>query len=403
MKIIHTSDWHLGHTLFNNDRQEEQADFLRQLADIVAHEQPDALIVSGDIYDTSLPSAAAQRLFTEGMLGILSQCKTMTVVITAGNHDSCARLESSAMLWQHLRTAVIGGIDRNADGTADLERHLIEICNAEGRAVGYVVAVPHVYPRNFPPLADNESDDRMGEFFRAAAKEARRRSGNLPVVMMAHLTVTGSDLTGHETLSSRLQEVGGIESADLSTFGNDYDYLALGHIHCPQTLKGSDGRARYCGSPLATSFDERYPHSVSVVEFDENRRPSVRTVEIANPKPLYYVPKEPKPLEEALEELAAFPDNRVGYVSLNVKSSDYLPGRTMERIHTIMEKKAAAFCRIRHTLERKEGKTPALTIDDVRKLDPLTIAGLFYEEKYGEPLSDEMKEMFAEAIARVNG
>ena len=100
MKLIHTSDWHLGHTLYNYDRTEEQQAFLQQLAEIVEREQPDALLVSGDVYHYSSPSASVQKMYTEAMLEIHRRCPSMTIVVTAGNHDSSSKLEITQSLWE---------------------------------------------------------------------------------------------------------------------------------------------------------------------------------------------------------------------------------------------------------------------------------------------------------------
>ena len=98
MKILHTSDWHLGHTLYNYDRTAEQQSFLRQLTRIVTEEQPDAMVVSGDIYHYSSPAAATQKMYTDAMLNIHQACPEMTIVVTAGNHDSSSKLEIDSSL-----------------------------------------------------------------------------------------------------------------------------------------------------------------------------------------------------------------------------------------------------------------------------------------------------------------
>ena len=112
MKILHTSDWHLGHALYNYDRSEEQICFLNQLTGIVQEEQPDVMVVSGDIYHYSTPSAATQKMYTDGLLRIHQACPSMTIVVTAGNHDSSSKLEIDSNLWDHFRVKVIGHIER---------------------------------------------------------------------------------------------------------------------------------------------------------------------------------------------------------------------------------------------------------------------------------------------------
>lgn len=164
MKILHTSDWHLGHTLYNYDRSREQQDFLHQLAAIVRNEKPDVMVVSGDIYHYSTPSAATQKMYTEGMLNIHKAYPAMAIVVTAGNHDSSSKLEIDSSLWQHFGVKVIGNIERDRENV-NLAKHIIEIKDEKEEVKGYVVAVPHVYPQNFPMLdTDTPREERQSRF-----------------------------------------------------------------------------------------------------------------------------------------------------------------------------------------------------------------------------------------------
>ena len=111
MKIIHTSDWHLGHILYEHDRTAEHAAFLSQLRDIVAEEKPDALLVSGDIYDRTNPSTSVQKMYYRALLDIHSACPDMAIIVTAGNHDSKAMLELGRELWQMAGVTVVGQVE----------------------------------------------------------------------------------------------------------------------------------------------------------------------------------------------------------------------------------------------------------------------------------------------------
>ena len=157
----------------------------------------------------------------------------MQIVVTAGNHDSSSKLEVASNLWKYAGVSVIGQIERK-DGKINLDRHIVEIKGSGGELKGYVAAVPHVFPQNFPALGgDLPRLERQQAFFQTLLDEvAGRNSSGVPVVMTAHLAVTGSDVTGHD------EGRGGMEYTDIAVLGTGYDYLALGHIHCPQTLKG---------------------------------------------------------------------------------------------------------------------------------------------------------------------
>ncbi|MDE6347840.1 MAG: exonuclease SbcCD subunit D [Bacteroides sp.] len=397
MKILHTSDWHLGHTLYNYDRTAEQQAFLQQLARIVAEEQPDALVVSGDIYHYSSPAAATQRMYTDAMLDIHRACPEMSIVVTAGNHDSSSKLEIDSSLWQHFGLNVVGNIERTAE-EVNLDKHIVEVGKKAGRK-GYIVAMPHVYPQNFP-LLDTETprEERQARFFQTLLDEVEKRNTDrLPVVLMAHLSIEGSDRSGHD------ESIGGIEYVPLGTMGTGYDYLALGHIHCPQDIKGSRHRARYCGTPLPVSFDESYPHSVSIVELERGKEPQTRTVPIENPIPLVTLPREPVPFEEALQLLTEYPEEQPAYLRLNVLTKGYLPPDCHEKASNAAKGKACKYCYIKTTSERQADADSIrhISIREMQEISPLEIAKLYYRETEGEEMDEELCTLMEMAIQSV--
>lgn len=400
MKILHTSDWHLGHSLYNYDRTTEQLAFLEQLARIVTTEKPDAMVVSGDIYHYSTPSAATQKMYTEGMLRIHRACPEMRMVVTAGNHDSSSKLEIDSSLWQHFGVNVVGSIERSQE-EVNLEKHILEIKDKDGNRKGYVVAVPHIYPQNFPALdANTPREERPSRFFQTLLDETRKRNTEgFPVVLMAHLAIEGSDRTGHS------ENIGGIETIALQELGEGYDYLALGHIHCPQEVKGSNRRARYCGTPLPVNFDEAYPHSVTIVELDGHEEPRLRSVEIENPIPLVTLPREPKPFEEALKELEEYPADKQAYIRLNVLlDNNYLTPDCHERALNAAKGKACKYCYIKSTRERQAAETDGkhLSIQEIQEKSPLDIARLYYRETEGEEMDEELCELMSEVLRQIN-
>lgn len=399
MKIIHTSDWHLGHTLYNYDRSFEQRAFLKQLARIVAEEKPDVMVVSGDIYHYSSPSASTQRMYTDGMLRIHRACPEMKIVVTAGNHDSSSKLEIDSSLWHHFGVKVVGNIERTQE-EVNLDKHIIEIRNQDVLK-GYVIAVPHVYPQNFPLLdAETPREQRQACFFQALLDKVEQlNTEKLPVILMAHLSIEGSDRSGHD------ESVGGIEYIPLSSLGNGYDYLALGHIHCPQNIKGSNGSARYCGTPLPVSFDETYPHSVSVVEIEkQGAEPLLRTREIENPIPLLTLPSDPVPFEEALKLLEEYTEEKQAYIRLNVLIKDYLAPDCNERASNATRGKACRYCYIKLNRERQntDSENRHMSIQEIQQKSPLEIARLYYQESEGEEMDEELCTLMESAVQRVN-
>lgn len=398
MKILHTSDWHLGHTLYTYDRSWEQQAFLKQLARIVAEEKPDAMVVSGDIYHYSTPSAGTQKMYTDGMLEVHKACPEMTIVVTAGNHDSSSKLEIDSSLWNHFGVKVIGNIERTQE-EVNLEKHIVEVKDEKGTLKGYIVAMPHVYPQNFPMLdTETPREERQARFFQALLDEVEKiNTSELPVVLMAHLSVEGSDRTGHD------ETTGGIEYVPIASLGKGYDYLALGHIHCPQDIKGSARHARYCGTPLPVSFDEAYPHSISIVETKRYEEPQIRTIEIENPMPLVTLPKEPVPFEEALQLLEEYPDDKPAYIRLNVLMKDYLAPDCNEQASNAVKRKCCKYCYIKSNREKRtsDDEKRHISIQEVQEMSPLEIAKLYYQAAEGEEMDEELCELMGTVVQRI--
>lgn len=390
--FIHTSDWHLGQNFYGYDRSEEQGDFLGQLADIVRKRQPDALLVSGDIYHTAAPSNAAVNLYVNAMLDIHKACPTMAIIVIAGNHDSASRLDSDQRLWQLANVTVLGGISRDGDGHADLSRHIIKVGNK-----GIVAAVPFAYPASFPLTTDAPDinrDQRQASYFQSLLDHANAQNDNLPVVLMAHLAVNNSDFTGHDRNMM-------MECVELGTLGNGYDYAALGHIHRPQDVSQ---RARYCGTPVPVSFDEQCEHSVSIVEIDAHGAlPRVETKVIKNLKPLHTLPaREPVDIDTAIGLLQGHNPNEKAYIRLNVKVERFLPNGALQRAAQAVKDKQCRFCEIKKTVTATERRhTAQLTVEQFNKMLPIEVANQFFIEMTGTPMTEQQQKMFNQAYQAV--
>lgn len=260
MKIIHTADLHLGQILYQSyERSDEHKHFFEQLEQWCLQHHPDALLVSGDVFDIQQPSAAIRKAFTESFVKLHQLCPDMHIVITAGNHDSASRIQADNAVWALANTHLIGvspSMDwlDGPDGWQD--SYIIPL------EQGFIVALPYM------------TGDRQQLIQSILDRVAKQNTQGLPVVLMAHLAVTGSDATGHDF------EIGKIKTIEVNALGNGYDYLALGHIHKPQTLGHPEDNftetvtypspvARYSGSVLHVSCDETFPHSVSLVEIDK--------------------------------------------------------------------------------------------------------------------------------------
>lgn len=379
MKILHTSDWHLGHTLYNYDRTEEQMVMLLQMVNIVREQKPDVFLLCGDIYHTPQPSAAIQTMFTNVLVEIHDANPDMTIVITAGNHDSGTKHDIFRTPWKALKVYTVGCVDANQK-----EDMIIEI---PGK--GYVIAVPYVNERNMPKGLFQELLDIANE----------KDVDNLPVVMTAHTTVRGCDFAGHENGAE--YAVGGIDSYDLDEMGTGYDYLALGHIHHAQFIHSGKHNVRYCGTPIPVSFDENYKHSVSIVDITEHGdKPTVEAIEIDPHRPLVTLPTEGVATwEDAKELLENYPNDIEAYIRLNVEVDDFLPVDANAEAHMICEDKKCRFCVINsRRLKKNRREAKVMSVQEFKTEEPIGIAER-YAEDMGIKFDSDLKELFNETLA----
>lgn len=381
MKIIHTSDWHLGQNLYGYDRTQEQSLALQQIEDLVRQETPDALVVSGDIYDTAQPSSAVQTLFTGAVMRMHLASPRTAIIITAGNHDSGSKHEISRILWETQNVHMIGTINKE-----DTLEQIIEL-----PGTGFIIAVPYSSERHIPE-----------GFWQGLLDEVESRNeAGLPVVLSAHLTVSGCDFQGHE--NARDFSVGGIDALELEDLGTGYDYVALGHIHRAQTIEGSGGRVRYSGTPVPVSFDENYAHTVSVVEIvSHGAVPVIREVPIANPCPLVTLPSDHfAPWDEVRGLLLEYPKDKPSYVRLNVEVEDTLPPDAIAEAKKILLEGEGRYCLVNARRKKTEAaEKTSLSVTEFRAMEPVAVARLYAQES-GCVFDEDLEALFREVVSEV--
>ena len=395
MKIIHTSDWHLGHILYNFDRNAEHEAFLRQLFELVCSEKPDALLVSGDIFDSAQPSIPAQRLYNRMMIEIARKNPDTTIVVTAGNHDGASRQELFSELWNEaFNVKYVGKIGYKDDGTVDLDKFIVKI---PGK--GFIIAVPYIYGENYPE-STHEGRLPIEDFHQRLLDRVAFLNGeDLPVIMMDHLAVASCDITGQDSAKARLV------FEDLELLGQGWDYLALGHIHKPQTLKGT--AARYCGSPIPISFDEDYEHSVSLITIEKHGdEPIITTIPVENVMPIWNLPGEAGTLDEAKAAIAAIPAGAKGFARVNIKVKDILPMEQKIEIEALMkEHQGIRLCNI--NVVREGGSAPkelkTYTPDELKQsVDAVLIAKEYYSASHnGEELPENLVNILESIVSEV--
>ncbi|MDR2452138.1 MAG: exonuclease SbcCD subunit D C-terminal domain-containing protein [Candidatus Accumulibacter sp.] len=281
LTLLHTSDWHLGRALYGRSRDDEFAAFLDWLAETMRRERVDVLEVAGDIFDTTTPTHRAQALYYGFLRRVAAGAVCRHVVIVAGNHDSPSFLDAPGELLSALDVHVVG---RKRDDPAD-EVLLLE--NADGAAVAIVCAVPYLRDRDLrevepgESIADKEAKLLQGlcaHYARVAEIAGEKRAGrDIPVVAMGHLFTDGGKTVDGDGV--RELYVGSLAHVPAELFPPTLDYLALGHLHLPQTVRGAE-RIRYSGSPLAMGFAEAAQEkSVCRVVF-EGRAPTVTRIPV---------------------------------------------------------------------------------------------------------------------------
>ena len=277
MRLLHTSDWHLGHTLHEASREEEHAAFLEWLLDTIEERDVDALLVTGDIFDSSNPPASAQRSWYRFLVAAGQRRPGLRVVAIAGNHDSAARLEAPREVLAALDVTVVGELPR-VDGRLDPERLLVPLSDRDGVRRAWVAAVPYLRPSDLaglPGAGDDEGEalgvdpkaTRVAAVYAEAAAAARRkkRDGEA-IVLTGHLYAAGTKLS---ELSERKIQKGNLEAVSLDAFDEDVAYVALGHLHLAQMVGGREN-VRYAGSPIPLALSEAgYRHEVVLVELPE--------------------------------------------------------------------------------------------------------------------------------------
>ncbi|WP_291259878.1 exonuclease subunit SbcD [Fusobacterium sp.] len=332
MKILHTSDWHLGKRLEGSKRIEEQKKFVDTLEKIVNEENPQLILIAGDIFDTPSPSSEAEKLFFDAMKKI-SNFGKRAIVIIPGNHDSAERLVASKNLAKEFGIIIYEKPFEEKElgkyGEFEIERATQggALLNIDGERV-YIYSLPYmseaILNDEYRNLFEESDEDlpytkKIGRVLKYGVSQLE----NIPKVVMAHLFIMGSIGDGDE----RGVELGGSKGVDLNDLP-DVDYIALGHIHKP--VKYSKKRACYSGSPIEYRVTEnRYKKKVIIAELKGELQTDIREIELENYKPIKRY--EVIGVEEAInlsKELMKVEE----WVYLKVETDRYLSGAEIREI-----------------------------------------------------------------------
>ena len=415
MRLLHTSDWHLGQTLHNHDRTYEHQCFLDWLLDVIVLERPDALLVAGDVFDTANPSAASQKQLYRFLQQARTRAPQLDIVIIAGNHDSPGRLEAPAPLLEAYGTTVVGHVARRRDGEIDLERLIVPLHDASGKVAAWCIAIPFLRPGDVPRLPAPEPAAEGAEappppdpYLNGIAllyqqvfalAQARCESGQV-VVAMGHCHM----VDGKASLDSeRRIVIGGTEALPAAIFDPAIAYAALGHLHLAQRV-GQKEQVRYSGSPLPLSFSEvAYRHQILRIDLDGGEM-AVEPLPVPRAVDLLRVPAQPAPLEEALAALAALeledlPLPAQPFLEVRVLLDAPEPG-LRGRVEAAIAGKPVRLAKIEPTRMRNgAGEANAvLSLEQLAQIQPDDIFRRLYRQKFGDEAPADQLSAFAELM-----
>jgi len=377
LKLLHTSDWHIGRTLYGRKRYEEFEAFLTWLAETIQQNAIDALLVAGDVFDTSAPSNRAQELYYRFLCRVAaSRCRH--VVVVAGNHDSPSFLNAPKELLKALDIHVVGS------STESPEDEVLVLRNDQDTPELIVCAVPYLRDRDIRVAEAGESvedkERKLIEGIRthyaavaALAEQKREELGaDIPIVGTGHLFTAGGQTVDGDGV--RELYVGSLAHVTAGIFPACFNYLALGHLHVPQKVNGSE-TIRYSGSPLPMGFGEaKQQKSVCQVEFHSTAA-SVKLIDVPIFQKLERVKGDWDGISNRIIELSATDDpNHPGVWLEVIYDGTEVIGDLRERLEAAISGTQMEILRIKNNriIERVLGQ-----IHEEETLDDLNVNDVF--------------------------
>ncbi len=413
VKLLHTSDWHLGQSLHQFDRGFEHTQFLAWLLDTLVAEQVDALLIAGDVFDSSNPSAASQSQLYYFLTEARRRLPRLNIVMTAGNHDAPARLEAPAPFLALLDAVVIGLIGRRNDSDAadagiDLDRIVVPLKDADGQIAAWCIAMPFLRPSDLPKIegaVDQYAAGIAALYAQAYDFAEGKRGPGQAIIALGHCHISGGAISKE---SERRIVIGGVESLSSAIFAPGIDYVALGHLHLAQKI-GGDPTRRYCGSPLPMSFSEiNYPHQAVLVELEGQTVLDTREIRIPRSVELLCVPKEAAPIEDVLAQLTAFefadlPEAQWPFLFVRVRLNQPEP-ELRAKVQTALLGKPVRLVQIHTSTAQSAELEPAqmIAIDELSNLAPAGFFERLFQHRYGASPPEAIMAAFTELVDSVS-
>ena len=395
MRILHTSDWHLGQNFYTKSRAAEHQAFLSWLRQTAEEQQVDAIIVAGDIFDTGSPPSYARELYNRFVVDL--QSTGCQLIVLAGNHDSVATLNESRELLACLNTRVIASAQHHPEGQAIL------INNRQGEPGAVLCPIPFLRPRDITRSRAGESGsekqlhllDAITRHYQECFDAACRLRGEraLPVIATGHLTALGVTKTD----AVRDIYIGTLDAFPASHFPAA-DYIALGHIHRAQCVAKCE-HIRYCGSPIPLSFDETGGAKiVNLVEFSAGALAAITPLEVPVTQPLAMIKGNLAQIEQQLEQWRDAPAEPKTWLDIEIVSDDFL--HDMQRqIVAMTENLPVEVILLRRNREQREQAIARL---ETETLSELSVADVFERRLQSEALEDDeaarLRTLFAQTL-----
>lgn len=411
MKIIHTSDWHLGQFFMGKSRQKEHQSFLNWLIVQANEKQIDALIVAGDIFDTGAPPSYARELYHKFVINFCTSTEnTVPLIFVAGNHDSVAMLDETSELLKHFNTHVISYANE-----ATHDKQILPITGQDGEEIGLICAVPFLRSRDLvSSIAGASGKDKQRDMqtaieahyqqvYEKAVGIRDRLKKSVPIVMTGHLTVVGAKTSE----SVRDIYIGSLDAFSAASFP-PADYIALGHIHKHQKIN-CDHEVYYCGSPIPLSFDElNQTKSVQLVDLQDSSI-NVLRLEIPVFQAMHKIKGNLGDIGLAIEMLksryskSTIQAEESIWVEVEIEEQDYLEDLQRRVEEMIKGSSIEVLC-----LKRARNKRNlSLSVEQTERLQELTPEEVFEKRMIleGDVLDDDLqarlKHKFKEVISQL--
>lgn len=403
MKIVHTADWHIGKILHNQDLHEDIHLFFDWLLEFIKEENIDILIVSGDIFDLANPANRDIKSYYQ-MLYKLSLTKTK-IIITGGNHDSVSHLDAPSHLLDVLNIVVIGG------GREDRNDMIIPCFDNTGQLECVILAVPFLRDKDLRPTIKasemNTKSDAISEAIKKYYDELvelinHKYGSEIPIIAMGHLFMHGAITSDSE----REIHVGNLEGLQSDIIHPDIDYMALGHIHKPQTI-GAKANIRYCGSPVFLDFSEReYEKRIIVLELENQKITNIKPVAIPKSRELRKIAGTLSEVESALSSYRnEYPLTAFLEIEVIEEKKDILKIQALDNL--ISGIVGEEFKILKHRISFLENRIITSTLQDetktIQELSPLEVFKLkLTEYTENETINDDLIYIYMQLLEEIN-